>query len=715
MDGDLSKVKVYNNANGYQDEESISGSSSNVTFENVPLVEGNNLIEVTVYDSGGHTGTDTVTVIYEKPGQPPIADFEGNPTQGCAPLTVQFTDNSTGNPTSWSWTFGDGGTSTEKEPGYTYDNPGKYTVSLTATNQFGSDTETKTDYITALPAPAADFVADATSGYAPLIVQFTDNSTGNPTSWQWDFGDEGSSVEPNPSHTYTSPGTYTVSLTATNDCGSDTETKIDYIEVKPAKKADFTWSPEKPKEGEEVQFTDLSTPQEGIISWSWDFGDENTSTEQNPKHTYTQANNPSQTFSVVLTVEWADGGSDTETKSVEVDDKDPTADFTFAPQHPVAGQEVQFTDQSISHDGIVSWLWDFGDEETSSEKNPKHIYAQGDTYTVSLTINEADGDMNIAHKDITVYHQYGDVSLNDRVTGYDAALVLQHTVKIFTLNEEQQKIADVDCSGEITAWDASLILQYAVGKITEFPCQTGQPPAMANLSEHNIAISLPALSVKPHQTIILPIQLKQDANVISACELTLKVERAACPLNYEAGVLTPTKVMTTDAMKEYTLEYQIKDGKINISLAGAEAIAKSGAFVQVEFAPQSQAMITRVSLENVRLNGKLVPSTAKGTIEVLPPKSALLQNFPNPFNPETWIPYQLKEEAEVVIQIYNIKGELVCTLSIGRKPAGSYLSREKAVFWNGKNQNGEAVANGLYFYTFKAGDFQATRKMILVK
>ena len=98
-----------------------------------------------------------------------------------------------------------------------------------------------------------------------------------------------------------------------------------------------------------------------------------------------------------------------------------------------------------------------------------------------------------------------------------------------------------------------------------------------------------------------------------------------------------------------------------------------------------------------------------------PTKTALLQNYPNPFNPETWIPYELAKEAEVVINIYNIKGELVHTLSIGRQPAGCYLSKEKAVFWNGKNQSGEAVANGLYFYAFKAGEFQATRKMILVK
>ncbi|MBM3238075.1 T9SS type A sorting domain-containing protein [Candidatus Poribacteria bacterium] len=113
---------------------------------------------------------------------------------------------------------------------------------------------------------------------------------------------------------------------------------------------------------------------------------------------------------------------------------------------------------------------------------------------------------------------------------------------------------------------------------------------------------------------------------------------------------------------------------------------------------------------------KALEVDTRETMTQLPPKhTTLLQNYPNPFNPETWIPFQLAKEAEVVIQIYNIKGELVRVLSIGHKSAGCYLSKEKAVFWNGKNQSGEAVANGLYFYTLKAGEFQATRKMILVK
>jgi PKD repeat protein len=166
----------------------------------------------------------------------PIAAFMGSPTSGTVPLTVTFTDQSTGSPTSWNWTFGDGGTSTLQNPVHQYTTTGSFTVSLTATNSAGSDDETKTNYITVNPcaAPVANFVGSPTSGNAPLAVTFTDQSTGSPTSWNWTFGDGGTSTARNPSHTYSNAGTYTVSLTATNGCGSDSETKTSYITVSSA-------------------------------------------------------------------------------------------------------------------------------------------------------------------------------------------------------------------------------------------------------------------------------------------------------------------------------------------------------------------------------------------------------------------------------------------------------------------------------------------------
>lgn len=165
--------------------------------------------------------------------QPPVAAFTGSPTTGCAPMSVNFTDQSTNTPTSWAWDFGDGGNSAVQNPSHQYTTPGSYTVTLTATNAAGSDQEIKTNYIsiTGTGAPVADFSASTTTGDAPLSVNFTDLSTGSPSSWSWAFGDGGTSSAQNPSYVYNNPGTYNVSLTATNGCGSDGETKVAYITV----------------------------------------------------------------------------------------------------------------------------------------------------------------------------------------------------------------------------------------------------------------------------------------------------------------------------------------------------------------------------------------------------------------------------------------------------------------------------------------------------
>ena len=99
----------------------------------------------------------------------------------------------------------------------------------------------------------------------------------------------------------------------------------------------------------------------------------------------------------------------------------------------------------------------------------------------------------------------------------------------------------------------------------------------------------------------------------------------------------------------------------------------------------------------------------------MPTETALLPNYPNPFNPETWIPYQLAAPANVVLRIYSANGSLVRTLALGHQSAGIYQDRSRAVYWDGKNELGEPVASGVYFYTLTAGNFTATRKMLIQK
>jgi PKD repeat protein len=180
------------------------------------------------------TGIFAFSDVAPGPIVPPVAQFSATPLSGTAPLPVTFTDLSSNYPTSWIWDFGDGSTSTAQNPTHTYLEPGTYEVSLTVTNEAASNTHTKPGYINAY-GMRADFIAAPLWGSAPLTVTFTDLSAGigvpGPTSWAWDFGDETTSTEQHPSHTYLANGVYTVTLTASNGDASDTKVKPNFVTV----------------------------------------------------------------------------------------------------------------------------------------------------------------------------------------------------------------------------------------------------------------------------------------------------------------------------------------------------------------------------------------------------------------------------------------------------------------------------------------------------
>ncbi|MEW5766794.1 MAG: PKD domain-containing protein [bacterium] len=323
--------------------------------------------------SDTQTKTNYITVI-----DTPAADFTVSSTTACAGSGLAFTDTSTGRITSWSWDFGDGGTSTAQHPSHTYSAAGTYTVALTVTGPCGNNTKTKTGYITVVSLPTASFKASLTSSCAGSEIGFTDKSAGSITSWRWTFGDGGTSTAQHPSHIYSAAGTYTVVLTVTGSCGSDTQTKTDYITVVAPPSAGFVVSSTSPCVGSEVIFTDNSTG--SITSRLWNFGDGQTSTTQNPSHTYHTAG----AYTVSLTVA-GPCGTDTETKTSHITVvPSPTADFTAGNTTPCVGSEVAFTDSSLGT--ITSWWWDFGDGGTSTAQHPSHTYTTADTYPVSLTV-----------------------------------------------------------------------------------------------------------------------------------------------------------------------------------------------------------------------------------------------------------------------------------------------------------------------------------------
>ncbi|WP_292464808.1 PKD domain-containing protein [Methanolobus sp.] len=313
----------------------------------------------------------------------PVANFTANVTSGALPLSVSFTDLSSNTPTSWFWDFGDGNNSTDQNAAHIYASVGIYTVSLNATNAGGSNVSTQTDYITVAIEPVASFSSNVTSGAVPLSVNFTDESANSPISWLWDFGDGNTSTDQNPAHTYVAAGTYNVTMNATNVGGSNVTTQTNYITVAIAPVASFTANVTSGAVPLSVNFTDTST--NTPTSWLWDFGDGNTSTDQNPTYTYTAVG----TYSINLNATNA-GGSNISTQTEYITAAfAPVSNFSANVTEGAVPLSVNFTDTSTN--SPTSWLWDFGDGNTSTVQNPAHIYVAAGIYNVSLNATNVGG------------------------------------------------------------------------------------------------------------------------------------------------------------------------------------------------------------------------------------------------------------------------------------------------------------------------------------
>jgi len=328
-------------------------------------------------------------------------DFSGTPLSIPIGGTVDFTDLSTGNPTTWEWTFTGGtpNTSTLQNPtGIQYNAVGTYAVKLKASNAISSDSLTKQNYIEVYDPNAvqADFTANTTTILVGGTVQFTDLSTNSPTSWSWDFagGTPATSTIQNPTVTYNTAGIYNVSLTASNDSSSDSEVKNNYITVldsSDAPQANFIADYTTIQSGMSVNFTNLSTGFYDSLVWIFEGATPNTSTNQNPTNiTYDSIS----CFDVTLIL-YSFLGNDTLVKQDYICVFDPSnADTVHANFHAITtrlivqGDNVSFED--LSTGPITSWNWFFegGTPSTSTVQHPANItYTTPGIYDVRLVVS----------------------------------------------------------------------------------------------------------------------------------------------------------------------------------------------------------------------------------------------------------------------------------------------------------------------------------------
>jgi PKD repeat protein len=383
-----------------------SGANASVTWSGLE-----NLTEyewyVTVDDGSGTTTGPTWSFTTEQLQAPPTVAFDAAPTTGPAPLSVNFTDQTTGIYDTCSWDFGDLGSSTICDDQHTYNTAGTYTVTLSVDGSWGPDSLTKTNYIqVGVPAVAA-FSGSPATGIAPHEVTFVNGSSGDTDTCQWDFGDGGSSSScVNVKHTYTSAGVFPVSLTVSGIGGESTETKADYITIYEASSADFSGSPTTGPAPLSVQFTNQSSGD--YDSCTWNFGDGASATTcTDPSHEYASPG----IYQVGLTIS-GPGGQDAAVKPAYIVAAVPvTADFSGGPTGGITPLTVTFT--NLAAGDYDSCLWDFGDSNTSSDcTNPEHVYTVAGSYTVSLTVSGAGGSETATKADYITVNEAGNANFS---------------------------------------------------------------------------------------------------------------------------------------------------------------------------------------------------------------------------------------------------------------------------------------------------------------
>ncbi|NQU33985.1 MAG: PKD domain-containing protein, partial [Bacteroidetes bacterium] len=336
-------------------------------------------------DSAGYNCTDTIVQTIQIFTTPDVA-FTWNPEPTILGDATNFFGSSPNSITTWDWDFDNGNFSNDQNPIHMYIATGNYFVELTVTDINGCQ-NSFIQQVTVTNAPALDFSWNYSCEGEPVQFTILSPPTDIPAvvSWNWDFGDGGTSVDMEPTHVYVVAGTYDVSLTII-DTMATSNTVLKQITVNPPPLALFsTNSPV--CVNNEVQFSDNSTTPTGFITeWHWDFGDGSFQTvlfPDNPDvtHYYSGAG----TYLTTLTVTNSDSCSNS-TQNTITTIVDPIADFTY--EATCASDSVLFTDLSTPNGGsdISSWFWDFGDGGTSVMQNPTHIYAIASGYNVILSI-----------------------------------------------------------------------------------------------------------------------------------------------------------------------------------------------------------------------------------------------------------------------------------------------------------------------------------------
>lgn len=306
---------------------------------------------------------------------------------------------------------------------------------------------------------------------------------------------------------------------------------------------------------------------------------------------------------------------------------------------------------------------------------------------------------------------------------------MQEVVGIISLPDPRYpkfdiQTADVSGNSQITGYDAALVLQRSVGLISCFPIDPSCQAAPSSLAG-SYSLRIPTLAAKLGEKVTVPLIISNDANLSRESGQNVPLS-GQFVLEYDVESLKFLRVFSEQLHRNAVVMYRRNGEQLHIAFANPKSFSrlsdndvdKGITILSFEFELKNNIYsqpIVPLTLSQASLNEDVIPTLYSGGIEMVPIKTVVLPNYPNPFNPETWIPYQLAEDAGVSIKIYNQNGQLVRFIVIGKQPTGFYFTKDRAAYWDGKNNDFEKVASGIYFYTLQAGDFKAMRKMVIVK
>ena len=558
---------------------------------------GNHQAVLQVADDEDATDADTCEISITAA---PHASFIAEPTDGYAPLTVEFTNTSilgTGESVSYYWNFGDGETSSDENPSHIYTSVGTFDVALTVSTTDGTDiSEFATIIVRMSTLPTAVFTVEPDSGYVPLTVEFTNTSgfgTGELLYYLWHFGDGTISDDENPVHIYEISGVFDVQLIISTTHGVDTSgtTIITVWDLIPPT-AKFAMNPEGGTPPLEVEFTNLSDFGSGELqSYLWDFGDGETSNDENPVHIFQIAG----TYKITLTTTTTHGENTSTPKMLVVSNNEepPIAAFIAEPTDGYVPLTVEFTNTSILGTGeSVSYYWNFGDGETSNDENPTHIYAEAGNYSVALTVETSHGTSTSETTTIAVYATIPPTA-------------------VFTVEPDS---GYVPLTVEFTNTSG-----FGTGELLYYLWHFGDGT------------------------------ISDDENPVHIYEIS--------------GVFDVQLIIsTTHGSDSYFVTINV------LSPVGIE--------------------------ENL----------------VIPENYFLRYNYPNPFNATTIIEFGLPEQCRCSIVIYDLLGNQISVLADSEFYPGTYKIK-----WNGKNSSFQSVPSGIYLYFMHTEKFHKTGKMILLR